>query len=140
MEQTENKIEVSVFDGNRELWNGISKTPLEIGRQQEGDSGPLELQDLVSSQRLVIAPLSARSIPRQALRVESSSDLKLRVTNIHPRLSFYIGQNVDPLGPGESFDSSDDVVIALPEDRMVQVRRCDPESALSPGWHPPARR
>ena len=68
-----NKVEVSVFEGQSELWNGISRTPLEIGRQQEGDSSPIDLQDLVSSQRLVIAPVSARSIPRQALRIDSTS-------------------------------------------------------------------
>ena len=59
------KVELSVWEGKTEIWTGIAKTPLEIGRQQEGDAGPLELQDLVSCQRLVIAPVSARSIPHR---------------------------------------------------------------------------
>lgn len=126
------KVEVSVFEGTTELWKGVSKTPLEIGRQQEGDSSPVDLQDLVSSQRLVIAPVSARSIPRQALRVEASNDGQLQITNIHPRLSFYIGTQSDPLGPGEVFESHEEIVVSLPENRMVRVNSCDPESVVSP--------
>ena len=124
------KVEISVFEGNQELWNGVSKTPLEIGRQQEGDGGPLDLQDLVTSQRLVIAPVSARSIPRQALRVESSDDGQLRITNIHPRLSFYIGTQADPLAPGEVFTASDEIVVSLPENRTVRVTTCDPDGLV----------
>ncbi len=126
------KIEISVWEGKTELWTGISKTPLEIGRQQEGDSGPLELQDLVSSQRLVIAPVSARSIPRQALRVESPAEGQLRVSNIHPRLSFYVGTEAEPLGPGEAFEAGDEIVVSLPENRTVRVQTCAPDSVVSP--------
>lgn len=126
------KIEVSVWEGQTELWTGISKTPLEIGRQQDGDSGPLELQDLVSSQRLVIAPVSARSIPRQALRVESPTKGQIRISNIHPRLSFYVGAEATPLGPGESFDAAEEVVVSLPENRTVRVQTCEPDSVVTP--------
>ncbi len=126
----ENKVKVIVFEGKEELWNGVSKTPLEVGRQQEGDAGSLDLQDLVTSQRLVIAPVSARSIPRQALRIEAAG-AKLRVVNIHPRLSFYVGRQADPLGPGEAFES-DEIIVSLPENRTIQVTICDPNSVDSP--------
>lgn len=126
------KVEVIVFEGSEELWRGISKTPLEIGRQQEGDSSPIALQDLLSSQRLVVAPLSARSIPRQALRIDASAEGKLQITNIHPRLSFYVGTQADPLGPGEVYESNEEIVVSLPENRVVRVNSCDPESAVSP--------
>ena len=125
-----NKVQVIVFDGKEELWKGISKTPLEVGRQQEGDAGPLDLQDLVTSQRLVIAPVSARSIPRQALRIDTAGG-KLQVTNIHARLSFYVGRQAQPLAPGEVF-ASDEIVVSLPENRTVQVTTCDPDSIESP--------
>lgn len=124
------KVQVTVFEGQAELWNGISKTPLEVGRQQEGDAGPLDLQDLVTSQRLVIAPLSARSIPRQALRIETEGD-NLRVINIHSRLSFCVGKQAEPLGPGETFES-DEIIVSLPEDRTIQVTQCAPDSVESP--------
>lgn len=126
------KVEVSVWEGKTELWTGISKTPLEIGRQQEGDSGPLELQDLGASQRLVIAPVSARSIPRQALRVESPNERTIRVANIHPRLSFYVGTEAKPLGPGESFEAGDEIVVSLPENRTVRVQSCGVDSGVAP--------
>ncbi len=126
------KVKITVFEGSNELWFGISRTPLEIGRQQEGDSHPLELQDLVSSQRLVIAPLSARAVPRQALRVESSVGDQLRVTNIHPRLSFYVGKDARPLGPGEAYEATGEVIVTLPENRIVRVTTTDPASQLSP--------
>ncbi len=124
------KVQVIVFDGKEQLWKGVSKTPLEVGRQQEGDSGPLDLQDLVTSQRLVIAPVSARSIPRQALRIDTAGG-RLQVTNIHARLSFYVGRQAQPLAPGEVFES-DEIVVSLPENRTVQVTTCDPESVASP--------
>ncbi|MDF1843388.1 MAG: adenylate/guanylate cyclase domain-containing protein [Rubripirellula sp.] len=125
------KVEVSVFDGSKKLWGGISRMPLEIGRQQEGDSGSVGLQDLVTSQRLVIAPVNARSIPRQAVKVESEGgDLKL--TNIHPRLSFYVGSQAEPLAPGEVFTSPNEIVVSLPDSRTVRLASCDPESVLTP--------
>ncbi|MEM8670633.1 MAG: adenylate/guanylate cyclase domain-containing protein [Planctomycetota bacterium] len=125
------KVEVSVFKGDQEIWKGVSRTPLEIGRQQEGDANALGLQDLVTSQRLVVAPVSARSIPRRALQVESNSgDLKL--TNIHPRLSFCVGKQLEPLAPGHEFQASDEIVVSLSEDRTVIVTRCDPDSVVSP--------
>lgn len=126
------KVEVTVYEGEEKLWNGISRTPLEIGRQQDGDSGPLNLQDLVSSQRLVIAPLSARSIPRQAVRVEPTTDGKLRITNIHGRISFYVGDQAEPLGPGESFEADNNLVISLPDNRTLHLSTCDQESQVSP--------
>lgn len=125
------KVEVSVFEGNEQLWSGISKTPLEIGRQQEGDSGPLDLQDLVTMQRLVIAPVSARAIPRNALRVDVTEG-QLRIKNIHQKLSFYVGTQADPLGPGEEFRASDEIVVSLPENRTVRLITCDPESQITP--------
>lgn len=124
------KVQVIVFEGKEELWKGVSKTPLEVGRQQEGDAGPLDLQDLLTSQRLVIAPVSARSIPRQAIRIETV-DGKLQVINIHPRLSFYVGRQAQPLAPGE-VHQSDEIVVSLPENRTVQVTPCDPDSVESP--------
>ena len=117
----EQKVEVSVFDGKTEVWNGISRIPLEVGRQQEGDSGPLELQDLSTSQRLVIAPLSARTIPRQALMIDSSVDGRIQVTNIHPRLAFYVGSKTEPLPPGDSFQAHDELVVVLPENRTIRI-------------------
>ncbi len=126
------KVELSVWEGKKELWNGISRTPLEIGRQQEGDAGPLELQDLGPCQRLVIAPLAARAIPRQALRVESLVEGSLRISNIHPRLSFYIGAKALPLLPGEVYEATEEIIVTLPENRAIRVAVCSPESQESP--------
>ncbi len=84
-----------------------------------------------SSQRLVIAPVSARAIPRQALRVESSDDGSLRVTNIHPRLAFYVGGDARPLGPGEFFTATDELLVSLPENRTIRITRTDPNSLVS---------
>ncbi len=126
------KVELSVWEGKTEIWTGIARTPLEIGRQQEGDAGPLELQDLLSCQRLVIAPVSARAIPRQALRVELTIANTIQISNIHPRLSFYIGTDARPLLPGEVFQATDEVVVSLPENRTVRISVCAPDSVEGP--------
>jgi serine/threonine protein kinase len=114
------KVQVSVFDGCKELWKGMSRLPLEIGRQQEGDTDSIGLQDLATSQRLVIAPTSARSIPRQSLRLEWNNG-KMKLTNIHPRLSFYVGAQAEPLVPGGEFQAIDEIVVALPGNRTLLV-------------------
>ncbi len=59
------RVEIQVFESDQLLWKGVADAPVEIGRQQEGDASPLELQDQLSTRRMVIAPVSARSIPRQ---------------------------------------------------------------------------
>ncbi|MFK8112190.1 MAG: adenylate/guanylate cyclase domain-containing protein [Rubripirellula sp.] len=125
------KVQVTVYEGDLELGTETSGTPLEIGRQQEGDPSPVELQNLGTSHRLVIAPLSARSIPRQAIQVDSSDDGEIRVTNIHPRLSFYVGTQADPLGPGEVVKSTDEIVVSLPENRTVRISSSLGEEAPS---------
>lgn len=125
------KVEISIFEGNRELWSGIGSLPLEIGRQQEGDHDSLGLQGSPQRQRLVVAPVSARSIPRRALQVEGSSD-DLKLVNIHPRLSFYVGTQSEPLRPGEAFLATHEIVVSLPDNRTVRVTRCEPENSVSP--------
>lgn len=125
------KVEVTIFDGKDEVWNGIAGTPLEIGRQQDGDSGPLDLQDLVTSQRLVIAPVSARSIPRQALIVNLGPDKRIQVQNIHQRLTFALGEDSQPLAPGETHQASDEVIVMLPDQRTVRICTTDPDSIVS---------
>ena len=65
------KLRVSVFEDDRELWSGEVLPPLEIGRQQETDPSSMELQNQVTYRRLVMAPVAARGIPRQAIRIES---------------------------------------------------------------------
>jgi class 3 adenylate cyclase len=119
------KVLVSVYEGNAELWSGESRTPLEIGRQQEADSPAPDLQDLGNSQRLVIAPVSARAIPRQALRVDLTETGGLRVTNIHARLSFLTGNDNRPLGPGDAVEAVDEMVVALPDQHLVRVTRAE---------------
>ncbi len=118
-------VRVSVWEGTTELWTGVAETPLEIGRMQEGDRAPLELHDHGTYHRLVIAPTSARSIPRQAMRVDCTEDCSLRITNSHSRLSFYVGPQADPLGPGETFTSSDETLVSLPENRTMRLELCD---------------
>lgn len=119
------RVLISIYEGNSELWSGESRTPLEIGRQQEGDSPAPDLQDLGNSQRLVIAPVSARAIPRQALRVEVNEAGGLRVTNIHSRLSFLAGKDHRPLAPGDTFEAVDEILVTLPDQHSVLVKGAD---------------
>lgn len=115
------QVEVAVYEGDREVWRGLSRTPLEIGRQQDGEPSAPDLQNLGSGQRLVIAPVSARAVPRQALYVESLEDGGLRVTNIHPRLSFQVGRDRRPFVPGESVESFVEAIVTLPDNRVIHM-------------------
>ncbi len=42
------KLKVTVYEEERELWSGEAQPPLEIGRQQEGDPLAMDLQDQVA--------------------------------------------------------------------------------------------
>lgn len=115
------QVDLILWDGEQVLWSGVADTPLEIGRQQEGDSGLLEVQNLGGYYRLVIAPLSARTIPRQALRVEAPGGDLVQLRNIHSRLAFYVGAESTPLPPGESFEGREEVIVSLPEGRTLKI-------------------
>ena len=125
------KIRVSVFEDDRELWSGEVVPPLEVGRQQESDPSSMELQNQVSYRRLVMAPVTARGIPRQAVRIESPNRSQLRVVNVHTRLTFGIGDRGELLPPGEQYVTDQPVRIVLPERRAIQVSIIDESLSLS---------
>ncbi len=125
------KLRVTVFEDDRELWSGDVVPPLEIGRQQESDPSAMELQNQVTYRRLVMAPVAARGIPRQAIRIESPTRDQLRIINVHTRLSFGIGDNGDVLPPGEHYPTNQPVRVVLPERRAIQVAIIDESMSLS---------
>lgn len=125
------KLRVSVFEDDRELWSGEVLPPLEVGRQQESDPSAMELQNQVSYRRLVMAPVAARGIPRQAVRIESPNRSQMRVVNVHTRLTFGIGDEGELLPPGEQYLSDQTVRIVLPERRVIQVSIIDEALMLS---------
>jgi adenylate cyclase len=129
------KLRVIVYEDDRELWSGDVVPPLEIGRQQETDPSAMELQNQVSYRRLVMAPVSARGIPRQAIRVESPSRSQMRIINVHTRLTFGIGEG-ELLPPGEQHVCEHQVKVHLPERRSVQISIVDEtisESSITGG-------
>lgn len=125
------KLRVTVFEEDRELWSGEVSPPLEIGRQQEGDQSAMELQDQVAYRRLVMAPVAARGIPRQAVRIESPNRSQMRVVNMHSRLTFGIGDTGELLPPGQVHVCDQTARVILPERRVVQVSIIDESLSLS---------
>jgi len=125
------KLRITIFEDDRELWSGEVVPPLEIGRQQESDPREMELQNQETYRRLVMAPVSARGIPRQAIRIESPSRTELVVKNIHTRLSFGIGDNGELIAPGQTVTSDGVIRVTLPERRTVQAAIIDESLSLS---------
>lgn len=125
------KLRVSVFEDDRELWSGDVLPPLEVGRQQDSDPSAMEVQNQGSSRRLVMAPVSARGIPRQAIRIESLTRAQMRIINVHTRLTFGIGDEGSPLPPGEQYLTDQCVRITLPERRVIQVSIIDDFLSMS---------
>ena len=66
------------------------------------------------------------------MRVESTSTNAIQISNIHPRLSFYIGADARPLLPGEVFQATEEIVVSLPENRTVRISICAPDSLEGP--------
>ncbi len=128
---TVHKLRVIVFEDDRELWSGEVLPPIEVGRQQETDPLAMELQNQVSYRRLVMAPVSARGIPRQAIRIESPTRSQLRVINLHTRLTFGIGDDGELLPPGEQHATDQPVRVILPERRTIQIAIIDESLSLS---------
>ncbi len=124
------KLRVTVYEDDRALWSGEVLPPLEVGRQQETDPSSMELQNQLTFRRLVMAPVSARGIPRQAIRIESPTRAQMRIINVHTRLSFGIGDDGDLLPPGEQYVADQVVRITLPERRSIQVAIIDESLSL----------
>lgn len=114
-------IELAVFQGSETVWSGSTTTPLEIGRQQESDTGPLQLQSSARGQRLIIAPLSTRSLPRKAVRVDCTDAGELRVTNVHATMAFHIDPQAQPFAPGDSVIIGESIRILFPEGIAIQI-------------------
>ncbi len=93
------RIKVEVFEDDRPLWSGDITPPLEVGRQAENDRQAMELQTLSNCSRLVIAPVTARGMPRKAIRIESPTRNEIRVINVHDKLPFTMGDGNQVLRP-----------------------------------------
>ncbi len=126
------KIELAVFQGSETVWSGSTVTPLEIGRQQESDSGSLQLQESALGQRLVIAPLSTRSLPRKAVRVDSTPNGELRLTNVHSTMAFHIDPPAQRFSPGDSTIVGDSVRVLFPEGIAIQIAANGSEKVAPP--------
>ncbi len=124
-EMTMNKLRITIFEDDRELWAGEAAPPLEIGRQYEGERAVLEISDHQAYRRLAIAPISSRSIPRQAIRVESQNRGELRIVNMHKQLSFGIGEMGEMLLPAQVYICDQATQIVFPEHRTVQISIID---------------
>ena len=129
------KIELAVFQGAETIWSGAAKTPLEIGRQQESDSGSLQLQDSPVGQRLVIAPLTTRSLPRKAIQVDSTANGGLRLTNIHSAMAFHVEPPSQQFAPGDSVIVRDSIRVLFPEGIAVQIAAQGMNSSDPPPDH-----
>ncbi len=124
------KLKISVFEDDRELWSGEAVPPVEVGRQESATGAALELSNQDDFRRLSIAPVTARGIPRRALRLEVSASMQLLVNNVHEKLSFIVG-NGDVLPPRQQHVTSEPVRIAFPERRSIQISITDESYGLS---------
>jgi len=46
----------------------------------------------------------------------------LRITNVHSRITYFVGSQLDPLGPGEQYVVLDEVAVHFPMDIAVQIK------------------
>ncbi|MEM9364915.1 MAG: adenylate/guanylate cyclase domain-containing protein [Planctomycetota bacterium] len=116
------RIDVCVWQGNKEIFSDTSGTPLEVGRQQkeENDDCVLQIQDFGNAFRLVIARLSSVAIPRKALSIGVDDEGGLTLLNLHPRMVFLVGPQSEQLPPGALITSPDELVVSLPD--MLTIR------------------
>ena len=126
------KVSVTVFENGQEVWSDVASLPLEIGRQRTDDSGLLKVQNLGNCFRVAIAPIATITLPREALKIELDNEF-LKLTNIHSKLSFGVGENSNPLPPGECFEAPDEITVWLPDQRMVRFVRGDEFGSLEMG-------
>jgi adenylate cyclase len=93
--------------------------PLEIGRQTADEPAPFAVTSQGPVQRLIVASLDVRSLPRKMIRVSCDGE-QVSVENIHDRLIL----NVDgaALEPSAIHSSSTTVEIQLPDGRVICAR------------------
>ncbi|EMI44365.1 Adenylyl cyclase class-3/4/guanylyl cyclase domain protein [Rhodopirellula sp. SWK7] len=116
-----NEVGLTVFRDGCEVFSADLPLPLELGRQREEDSAAFALQDLGSYFRVAITPADVLSVPREAIRIESTTSSAVLIRNIHRNLSFEIQGEQRSLFPGETVVVTQKTLICLPSGFLISV-------------------
>ncbi|MEM6776819.1 MAG: adenylate/guanylate cyclase domain-containing protein [Planctomycetota bacterium] len=116
-------VEITIWRNSQQVWTGTCPMPLELGRQRrdEDDASVWTVRDHGDHFRLPIAPIPDLTIPRLALQVDSNETGNLEVQNIHPRLTFHVGYDGTPLGPGQRMDAPAELIVTLPDSLTLKL-------------------
>ncbi|WP_231603671.1 adenylate/guanylate cyclase domain-containing protein [Neorhodopirellula pilleata] len=116
-------MKVTLKRGHKEFHIGESGLPLEIGRQSRGEDVSVlcTVQDHGNQFRIAIAEITVLSLPRHALRIEASQSGELVCVNLHSQSAFRVSHRSDPVMPGERVAFENQLIIALPEDFVVEI-------------------
>ena len=115
------EAKITVLEGNQERWSSIIPLPAELGRQKPDEASAFEVLDLGTHYRVTIASSDVREISRTAIRLDFDQSGGLVVRNVHPRLTFLIGDQNAPLPPGHEYPVGDSTLVVITRSCFVKV-------------------
>lgn len=120
------------FQGDRLLGEGRIQAPFTVGRQTDAAlPPPVSILELASgsaqlagnegiSRKLVIVPLSNRTVPRLSLKIELDTSGKILACNIHGTVELHLGSH-EPLRPKQQLPLGTAGTICFPEDYQLRL-------------------
>lgn len=115
------EAKITVLESNQERWSSVIPLPAELGRQKPDEASAFEVLDRGTHYRVTIASSDVREISRTAIRLDFDQSGGLVVRNIHPRLTFLIGDQNAPLPPGHEYPVNDGTLVVITRSCFVKV-------------------
>ncbi len=135
------------FQSGRLLGEGYVDVPFTVGRQTDPSlSSPVSVIELAShpeqlamnefvARKLVIVPLSNRSVPRLSLRVDLDSAGNILARNMHRAIELFLPTQ-DPIRPHEELQLGSGTTISFPEGYQLKLACQRPASIPSNDFIP----
>jgi len=123
---------LTILEDDQQRWSSVIPLPAELGRQRPDEASAYEILDLGTHYRITIASSEVREVSRTAIRLDFGQNGGLVVRNIHPRLTFLIGDQSAPLPPGREYPVHDRTTIVITRSCAVIVEPVEtPSRSLS---------
>ncbi|TWT91897.1 adenylate/guanylate cyclase domain-containing protein [Neorhodopirellula pilleata] len=115
------EAKITIFEDNREQWSSVIPLPAELGRQKPDEPSAFQVLDLGTHYRVTIASSDVREVSRTAIRLDFDQNGGLVVRNVHPRLTFLIGDPTGPLPPGHEYSVKTPTTVVITRSCSVRM-------------------
>src|SRR5690348_17209046 len=91
-------LELHVFENTRLVYEQVLSGAVELGRQIEGEEGPISTRLEDGYWRIIVAPVHEKSISRKYVLIEPLGQGLVRISNRSASMPLTVGEDME-LGP-----------------------------------------